>query len=107
VDRDDRLIIKLYHPKDGFELDAKYQIVPRFTLPFPFLAAPSIDMSGRTKFDSYVVELFTDKDEDPVAIAPGELFARTPAPVPLGTTGLQLELDATREQAGAANEDPR
>jgi hypothetical protein len=107
VDRDDRLIIKLYHPKDGFELDAKYQIVPRFTLPFPFLAAPSIDMSGRTKFDSYVVELFTDKDEDPVAIAPGELFARTPEPVPLGTTGLQLELDATREQAGAANEEPR
>jgi hypothetical protein len=25
---DDRLIIKLYHPKDGVEMDAKYQIVP-------------------------------------------------------------------------------
>ena len=107
VDRDDRLIIKLYHPKDGVELDARYQIVPRFAVPFPFLAAPSIDMSGRTKFDSYVVELFTDKDEDVVAIAPGELFARTPEPVPLGTTGLRLELDATREQAGAATGEAR
>lgn len=106
IDRNDRLIIKLYHPKDGVELDAKYQIVPRFTVPFPFLAAPSIDMSGRTKFDSYVVELFTDKDEDVVAIAPGELFARTSGPVPLGTTGLQLELNVTREELATSGERP-
>ena len=93
----DRLIIKLYHPKDGVELDAKYQIVPSFSLPFAFLAAPSIDMNARTKYDAYVLELFTDKNDDVLATAPGELIARTPAPVPLGTTDLQLELNATRE----------
>jgi hypothetical protein len=94
---DDRLIIKLYHPGDGVELDAKYQIVPRFTLPFAFRAAPSIDMNARTKYDAYVLELFTDKDGDVLATAPGELIARTPGPVPLGTTDLRLELNARRE----------
>jgi hypothetical protein len=93
----DRLIIKLYYPKDGVEMDAKYQIVPSFSLPFAFQAAPSIDMNARTKYDAYVLELFTDKNDDVLAIAPGELIARTPEPVPLGTTGLQLELNATRE----------
>lgn len=97
VGQDDRLIIKLYHPKGGVELDAKYQIVPSFSLPFAFQAAPSIDMNARTKYDAYVLELFTDKDDDVLAIAPGELIARTPAPVPLGTTDLQLELNAARE----------
>jgi hypothetical protein len=94
---DDRLIIKLYHPKDGVELDATFQIVPRFELPLEFLAAPSVDMSGRTKFDAYVLELFTDKDDNVLGTAPGELLARTLDPVPLGTTGLQLELNASRE----------
>jgi hypothetical protein len=97
VGPDDRLIIKLYHPGDGAELDARYQIVPRFELPLDFHAVPSIDMSGQTKFDAYVIEAFTDKNADVLAIAPGELIARTPAPVPLGTADLRLELDATRE----------
>jgi hypothetical protein len=97
VGPDDRLIIKLYYPKDGVEMDAKYQIVPSFTLPFAFQAAPSIDMSGRTKYDTYVLELFTDKNDDVLATAPGELSARTPAPVALGTRDLRLELNATRE----------
>lgn len=94
---DDRLIIKLYHTEGGVELDARSQIVPRFRLPFPFLAAPSLDMNARTKYDTYVVEVLTDKDDDVEAIAPGELIARTPAPVPLGTKGLRLELSAVRE----------
>jgi hypothetical protein len=94
---DDRLIIKLYHPGAGVELDAKYQIVPRFELPLEFQSAPSVDMSGQTRFDAYVIEAFTDKNADVLAIAPGELIARTPTPVPLGTTNLQLELSASRE----------
>ena len=97
VGPDDRLIIKLYRPSGGVELDAKYQIVSSFELPLEFHAAPSIDMSGQTKFDAYVVETFTDKNADVLAIAPGELIARTPEPVPLGTTDLRLELSATRE----------
>jgi hypothetical protein len=94
---DDRLIIKLYHLENGVEMDARYQIVPRFALPLEFVAAPSIDMSGSTKFDAYVLELFTDKDGDVLGTAPGELIARTPEPVPLGTRDLRLELNATRE----------
>jgi hypothetical protein len=93
----DRLVIKLYHPEDGVEMDAKYQVVPSFSLPFAFRAAPSIDMNARTKYDAYVLELFTDKDDDVLAIAPGELIVRTPAPVPLGTQDLRLELNAARE----------
>jgi hypothetical protein len=93
----DHLVIKLYHPEDGVEMDAKYQVVPSFSLPFAFRAAPSIDMNARTKYDAYVLELFTDKDDDVLAIAPGELIVRTPAPVPLGTQDLRLELNATRE----------
>jgi hypothetical protein len=97
IGRNDRLVIKLYHPEHGVEMDAKYQIVPSFSLPFAFRAAPSIDMNARTKYDAYVLELFTDKDDDVLAIAPGELIVRTSAPVPLGTQDLRLELNATRE----------
>ena len=93
----DRLILKLYHPKDGIEMDATYRIVQSFALPFAFQTAPSIDMNGRAKYDAYVLELFTDKNGDVVAVAPGELFSRTPGPVPLGTTDLRLELNALRE----------
>ncbi|MGH6895391.1 MAG: hypothetical protein ACREJ5_02420 [Geminicoccaceae bacterium] len=97
VGPDDRLIIKLYRPGGGVELDARYQIVSRFELPLAFQAAPSIDMSGQTKFDAYVIEAFTDKNADVLRVAPGELIARTPEPVPLGTTDLRLELNATRK----------
>ena len=78
-------------------MDATYRIVQSFALPFAFHAAPVIDMNGRTKYDAYVLELFTDKNDDVLATAPGELIARTPAPVPLGTQDLRLELNATRE----------
>jgi hypothetical protein len=97
VGPNDRLILKLYFPRDGIEMDATYRIVERFSLPFAFDVAPSIDMSRRTKYDAYVLELFTDKDDDVLAVAPGELIARTPGPVPLGTTDLSLELNAARE----------
>jgi hypothetical protein len=78
-------------------MDTTYRIVPSFSLPFAFQAAPSMDMNGRTKYAAYVIELFTDKNDDVLAIALGELIARTPAPVPLGTRDLQLELNAARE----------
>lgn len=94
---DDRLIIKLYVPRDGVEHDPKFQILPDFTLPLTFRIAPTIDMSGRTKWPSYIVEVFTDKDNDVLSIAPGELIARTPELVPLGTSGVVLEMNALRK----------
>lgn len=97
ISQGDRLIIKLYYPGDGIERDPKFQILPDFTLPLPFRIAPTIDMSGRTKWTSYIVEVFTDKDHDVLSIVPGELIARTPELVPLGTAGVVLELNTLRK----------
>ncbi|WP_143309610.1 hypothetical protein [Candidatus Entotheonella palauensis] len=97
LSKDDRLIIKLYYPSDGIERDPKFQILSDFTLPLTFRIAPTIDMSGRTKWPSYIVEAFTDKDNDVLSVAPGELTARTPELVRLGTTGVVLELNALRQ----------
>ena len=97
VSPSDRLIIKLFHPGNGVELDAKYAISPTFTLPIEFRIAPTFDMSGRSKWKSYVVEAFTDKDGDVLSVVPGELLASTPGLVPLGTTGVILELNTLRK----------
>ena len=93
----DRLVIKLFHPGDGVELDTKYAILETFALPVDFRIAPTFDMSGRSKWKSYVVQVFTDKDGDVLSVAAGELLGGTRDPVPLGTTGLVLELDALRK----------
>ena len=93
IDVGDRLIMKLYHPgENGLEMDAKFQIADEFSLPVEFRIGPSISMSGDTKHQTYVVEVFTDKDRDVLSVVPGELIARTPEPLPLGTKGIVLEL---------------
>ena len=97
VSPEDRLIIKLFHPGDGVELDTKYAILASFTLPVDFRVAPTFDMTGRSKWKSYVVQVFTDKDGDVLSVAPGELLGDTQEPVRLGTTGLVLELDTLRK----------
>ena len=93
----DRLVIKLFHPGNGVELDAKYAILPTFTLPVDFRITPTFDMSGGSKWKSYVVQAFTDRDGDVLSVVPGELLASTPGVVPLGTTGVVLELNTLHE----------
>lgn len=93
----DRLVLKLFHPGNGVELDAKYAILPTFTLPVDFRIAPTFDMSGRSKWKSYVVQAFTDKDGDVLSVVPGELSASTAGVVPLGTIGVDLELNTLRK----------
>jgi hypothetical protein len=93
----DRLIIKLFYPGDNLEKDQKFTILSKFTLPLEFRVSPTLDMSGASKWPAYVVEVFTDKDQDIVSIVPGELIARTPEPIPLGTTGVVLELHTLRK----------
>ncbi len=90
----DRLIFKLFYPRGGQEMAPKFTIVSTFTLPLAFRLAPTIDMSGEPQWQAYMVEVFTDKDHNILSIVPGELIARTPALVPLGTTGVSLELKA-------------
>ena len=93
----DRLILKLYHPGAAVEMDPMYRIVSSFTLPTDFRFGPAIDMNGRTRYDAYIVEVFTDKDNDVLSPAPGEVMARSDGLVPLGTTGLRLVLDTPRQ----------
>lgn len=98
IEAGDRLIMKLYHPgENGLEMDTKYQIADTFALPLDFRIAPSISMSGDTKHSTYVLEIFTDKDNDVLSIAAGELLVRTPEPVPVGSKGVALELNRLRE----------
>ena len=93
----DRLIIKLFHPKDGIEMDAKYSIVGKFQLPLKFRISPSILMDGTTHHDKYVVEVFTDKDQDVLRIESGELFGTTRDALQLGSRDVRLLMNQFRE----------
>ena len=93
----DRLVIKLFHPKDGIEMDAKYSIVSNFQLPLQFRVLPYIVMDGTTRHDKYVIEVFTDKDQNVLGVADGELVGRTSGTVDLGSRGLQIILNRSRE----------
>ena len=98
IDATDRLIIKLHHPRaDGLEMDATYQIINDFTLPLDFVAGPAVGMSGSTKHQSYIIEVFTDKDQDVLSVAPNELYGRSAEPIKLGTNNIILELDSLRK----------
>ncbi len=92
----DRLIIKLFRPGDDVELDVRYQIVDAPALPMTFQIGPAMDMNRRAKWDAYVVEVFTDKDNDILSIADGELAGRSPDIVPLGTKNLSIQLGDKR-----------
>lgn len=90
---DDRLIIKTYHPgADGVEKDPKYTFRTAADLPIEFRVSPPIDMNGNARWPTFRVEAFTDNDGDVLTLGPGELFATTGDPVPLGTEGIDLVL---------------
>ena len=93
----DRLIIKLFHPKDGIEMDAKYSIVGNFQLPLKFRIFPYILMDGSTRHDKYVVEVFTDKDQDVLRIKTGELFGTSRDTLQLGSRDVRLLMNQFRE----------
>lgn len=89
----DRLLVKIYNPRDdGVENDPKYQYIGVFSLPTPFAVSPPIDMNGAPRWPVWIVEAFTDRDGDVLSVVEGELFAATPEPLPLGTTGVRLDL---------------
>lgn len=89
-----RLVLKLYHPDQGVEKDTRYWIIDTFELPRDFEIAPSTDMNGKARWSTYMLEVFTDRDDDVLNAASGELLAVTNELIPLGTDGLQLELKA-------------
>jgi len=89
----DRLIIKIYHPgSDGVDKDPKYTFRSVSDLPTDFRIAPPIDMNGNARWPTFIVEAFTDNDGDVLTLGPGELFATTGDPLPLGTEGIELKL---------------
>ena len=88
----DRLVLKLYHPDSGVEKDTRYWIIDTFELPRDFSVAPSVDMNGKVRWPTYMLEVFTDRDGDVLSAVAGELHAKTDDLVPLGASGLRLEL---------------
>ena len=54
-------------------------------------------MDGTTRHEKYVIEVFTDKDQDVLGIADGELLGRTADTVDLGSRDLQITLDHLRK----------
>ena len=93
----DRLIIKIFHPENGIEMDAKYSIVRNFQLPLKFRITPYILMDRSTRHEKYIIEVFTDKDKDLLRIESGELFGTTPDILQLGSRDVRLLLDQLRE----------
>lgn len=94
----DRLVIKIHHPDAGIEKDAKYQIVKSFDLPLIFKIAPTLDMSKRTKWNDYIVEVFTDRDGDVTTMVADELYATSDGLVPVGAKNVWLELADPRSE---------
>jgi hypothetical protein len=88
----DRLILRIYHPKDNIQHDLTYRIFKGTALPHAFRIGPIVDMNGNPRFWEYVVEAYTDRDGDAGEVGEGEIFATSGDPVPLGTSGLILEL---------------
>ncbi|MBL26045.1 MAG: hypothetical protein CMM50_00645 [Rhodospirillaceae bacterium] len=89
----DRLVVRIYHPgADGLELDPKYWIFDEPALPMPVALAPTAEMSGNARWGDYVVEAFSDRDGDVLSLVPGELWAGTDGPLPLGASDFVLEL---------------
>ena len=97
ISKGDRLILKLFHPADGIEMDTKYSIVSDFTLPLKFRISPSIVMDGGARHERYMIEAFTDKDQDVLRVAPGEVYGATPDTVQVGTQRIRIVLRYIRE----------
>jgi len=91
----ERLIIKFYYPEDGVEKDQTFRIFTSAQFPFDFSNGPDLDMSRRTKWPAYVVEVFTDLDGDVLSVSDNELFATTETPVEIGRQGVRLILRPT------------
>ena len=97
ISKGDRLILKLFHPADGIEMDTKYSIVSDFILPLKFRISPSIVMDGGARHETYMIEVFTDKDQDVLRVAPGEVYGTTPDTLQVGTQGIRIVLRHIRE----------
>ena len=88
----DRLVIKIYNPGIRVENDPSYRIRSEFSLPMDFRMSPPIDMNGNARWPTYIIEAYTDRDGKVDSVSADELFATTGEALPLGTTGVVLEL---------------
>lgn len=88
----DRLVIKIYNPGNGVDNDPSFRIMSEFSLPMDFRMSPPIDMNGNARWSTYIIEAYTDRDGKVDSVSADELFATTGEALPLGTTGVALEL---------------
>ena len=49
-------------------------------------------MNGNARWSTYIIEAYTDRDGKVDSVSADELFATTGEALPLGTTGVALEL---------------
>ena len=89
---DDRLVFKLFHPENGIEKDLTYRIYRSPEFPFVFEVGPNIDMSKRTKWRSYAIEVSIDRDSNPGKVSADEPSASSDGVVPLGSAGIEFNL---------------
>ncbi len=92
----DRLVLRIYHPKDDVQHDLSYKLFKGTALPHAFSIGPIVDMNGNPRFWEYIVEAYTDRDGDAGEVGEGEMFATSGEPVSLGTSDLILELGGAR-----------
>ncbi|MFK7965323.1 MAG: hypothetical protein AB8C46_15275 [Burkholderiaceae bacterium] len=88
----DRLVFKLFHPENGIEKDLTYRMYRSPKFPFHFEVGPNIDMSKRTKWRSYAIEVSIDRDNNPGKVSAGEPSALSDGVIPLGASGIEFEL---------------
>lgn len=91
-----RLVIKLFHPENGVQKDQTFRIYKSPKFPFVFKVGPGLDMSRRTKWRTYQLEVSTDKDGDVLTLTKDELFTQSKGLIRLGTTGLNLVLGRSK-----------
>lgn len=89
--RADRMALMLIEPQSGEAVALQY--VSPISPPQAISIGQQHARGDRTLSGDYYVMGITDKDGDVTKVTRGEVFGRTPNPVPLGTEQLRLLLD--------------
>ena len=90
VEPGDRLLIMLFDPE--MARPVAFKMIPHTLLPQAFSISLPPDQIPSAK-PAYMIRALTDKNNSPFESAEGEIIGRSSEPIPLGTTGLQFELD--------------
>jgi hypothetical protein len=91
VSPEDRLVVMLFDPKLG--RPAAIRIIPHVFDGQDFRIGASDAMGGQPLEGPFSLRILTDKNDQPLHSAPGEVVGRSNTLIPLGTHGLEFPLD--------------